>query len=90
MKSSPYTEPKSYAFNCAPRCGAKTRRGTACQAPAVKDKSRCRLHGCGKGSGAPRGNKNALKHGNTTGEVKAFRQEVRQTLKVSNELSKMV
>jgi hypothetical protein len=29
----------------APRCGAKTRRGTSCQAHAIKDKRRCRLHG---------------------------------------------
>jgi hypothetical protein len=27
-----------------PRCGARTRRGTACQAPAMRN-GRCRLHG---------------------------------------------
>ena len=27
------------------RCGAKTRRGTACQRPANKGNGRCRLHG---------------------------------------------
>ena len=27
------------------RCGAKTRRGTACQRPANKNNGRCRLHG---------------------------------------------
>ena len=27
------------------RCGAKTRRGTACQRPASKKNGRCRLHG---------------------------------------------
>ena len=27
------------------RCGAKTRRGTACQRPANKKTGRCRLHG---------------------------------------------
>src|SRR6266567_7721908 len=31
-------------FSKAPRCGAKTRRGTACQCPAMKN-GRCRLHG---------------------------------------------
>ena len=46
----------------SPRCGAKTRSGKPCQAPAVKEKKRCRMHG-GKGSGALRGNQNALKHG---------------------------
>ena len=33
------------------RCGAKTRRGTACLKPALKGKTRCPLHG-GKASGA--------------------------------------
>ena len=33
------------------RCGAKTRRGTACLKPALKGKTRCQLHG-GKASGA--------------------------------------
>ena len=28
----------------APRCGARTRRGTACQAPAMPN-GRCRMHG---------------------------------------------
>ncbi|WP_422110923.1 HGGxSTG domain-containing protein [Erythrobacter longus] len=46
----------------APRCLAKTRKGTACQSPAVKGSKRCRMHG-GKGSGAPKGNSNALMHG---------------------------
>ena len=29
----------------SPRCGARTRKGTACQAPAVAGKRRCRMHG---------------------------------------------
>jgi len=56
----------------SPRCGARTRRGTACRAPAVFGKGRCRMHGGAKGSGAPKENKNALKHGTYTRE--AFRQ----------------
>ena len=32
------------------RCGAKTRRGTACLKPALKNKTRCQLHG-GKSTG---------------------------------------
>lgn len=46
----------------APRCGAKTRRGTSCQSPAVQGKKRCRMHG-GTNPGAPKGNRNAWKHG---------------------------
>ena len=37
-------------FSKAPRCGAKTRRGTPCQCPAMAGKRRCRLHG-GKSTG---------------------------------------
>ena len=32
------------------RCLAKTRRGTPCQNPAIKERSRCKLHG-GKSTG---------------------------------------
>ena len=32
------------------RCGAKTRAGGACQNPAIKNRSRCKLHG-GKSTG---------------------------------------
>ena len=44
------------------RCGASTRSGAPCRAPAVAGAHRCRMHG-GKGSGAPAGNRNAVKHG---------------------------
>jgi len=37
----------------APRCGAKTRKGGSCQAPCVRGKKRCRLHG-GNNPGRPR------------------------------------
>jgi glucans biosynthesis protein len=49
-------------MNEAPRCGARTRAGTPCQAPAISGKARCRMHG-GKKSGAPKGNRNAFSHG---------------------------
>jgi len=45
------------------RCGALTRAGGLCRAPAVKDKLRCRKHGGAAGVGAPMGNRNARKHG---------------------------
>jgi hypothetical protein len=50
----------------SPRCGARTRSGTPCRSPAVKGKTRCRMHGGAKGTGAPPGNQNALKHGTYT------------------------
>jgi hypothetical protein len=70
----------------SPRCGAQTRRGTSCQAPAVKGKKRCRMHGGAAGSGAPKGNKNALKHGLQTREALAFNQHVRQLLRAGKKL----
>ncbi|WP_366930070.1 HGGxSTG domain-containing protein [uncultured Sphingomonas sp.] len=56
----------------APRCLARTRSGTPCQSPAVRGKRRCRMHG-GTNPGAPRGNRNALKHGLRTAEVVQLR-----------------
>jgi hypothetical protein len=47
----------------APRCGARTRAGGACQCPAVRGRTRCRIHG-GLSPGAPRGERNGnFKHG---------------------------
>jgi hypothetical protein len=45
------------------RCGAATRHGKPCRAPAVAGRKRCRMHGGATGSGAPKGNQNAFKHG---------------------------
>ncbi|WP_311925022.1 HGGxSTG domain-containing protein [Microvirga sp. 3-52] len=59
------------------RCGATTRSGTACLAPAVRGKTRCRMHGGAKGSGAPIGNQNALKDGLHTQEAIEDRKALR-------------
>ena len=53
----------------SPRCGAKTRSGEPCKAPAARGKQRCRMHGGAKGSGAPIGNQNAIKSGLYTREA---------------------
>lgn len=52
------------------RCLARTRQGksTFCQARKVTGKKRCRMHG-GTSDGAPKGNKNAFKHGRYSREV---------------------
>ena len=65
------------------RCGAKTRSGRPCQAPAVNGKKRCRMHGGAKGSGAPKGNQNALKHGLYTREAIAERKALRDLIGAS-------
>ena len=69
-------------MNLAPRCLAKTRRATLCQSPAIRGKKRCRLHGGAKGSGAPKGNKNALKHGKYTSKSLKTRNERKQYYKI--------
>ena len=54
----------------APRCLARTRRGTPCQSPAVTGKTRCRMHGGAAGSGAPKGRRNGkYRHGGFTTEA---------------------
>jgi len=68
------------------RCGAKSRSGKACRSPAVAGKKRCRMHGGAPGSGAPRGNKNALKHGRYTREAIEERQQLRALLRQSRSL----
>jgi hypothetical protein len=68
------------------RCGAKTRKGTPCQAPAVSGKARCRMHGGAQGSGAPIGNQNALKHGMYTSESLAFHKHIQALLRDGEKL----
>jgi hypothetical protein len=75
-------------MRASPRCGAKTRKGTTCEAPAVSGKARCRMHGGARGSGAPKGNKNALKTGAHTAEMKAFQLEMREIAQESREFLK--
>jgi uncharacterized protein YjcR len=70
----------------SPRCGAKTRQGTPCRAPAVKGKKRCRMHGGAQGSGAPRGNQNALKHGAFTKEALERRGAMRDLIREARKL----
>ena len=65
----------------SPRCGARTRRGTPCQAPAVSGRARCRMHGGAKGSGAPPGNRNALKHGEYTRQAIEERRQLRAMIR---------
>ncbi len=67
------------------RCGARTRKGRPCQAPAVSGRVRCRKHGGAKGSGAPIGNTNALKHGMYTKAALKERQALRSLIREMEE-----
>jgi len=70
-------------MNRITRCGARTRSGTPCRSPAVRGKRRCRMHGGAAGSGAPIGNKNALRHGHYTAEAIAERLALAALIRVS-------
>jgi hypothetical protein len=65
----------------APRCRARTRRGSPCQSPAMKN-GRCRMHG-GLSPGAPKGNK----HARFTADAIARRREIRELLRAMKALS---
>jgi hypothetical protein len=67
-------------MQASPRCGARTRNGTACRAPALRGKTRCRMHGGALGSGAPIGNGNAVKQGFFNREAFEERKFVRTIL----------
>lgn len=74
----------------SPRCGAKTRQGTPCRSPIVSGKKRCRMHGGAEGSGAPKGNKNALKHGYYTNEAIAERKRIAALIREATEFLKEI
>ena len=57
-------------------CGAKTRRGTSCQSFTMPN-GRCRMHG-GTSPGAPKGNRNAWKHGKYSAGSKAIARFIRE------------
>ncbi|WP_370160928.1 HGGxSTG domain-containing protein [Limimaricola soesokkakensis] len=63
------------------RCGARTRKGTPCQAPAVAGKARCPMHGGAAGSGAPKDNRNAMKQCQYMREVRAAEAYLREILR---------
>jgi uncharacterized protein YjcR len=48
------------------------------------------MHGGAAGSGAPKGNQNALKHGMFTKEMKAERAHVRELIAESKELLRRI
>ena len=67
--------------NQPPPCGAKTRSGRPCRSLPVTRRTRCRMHGGAAGSGAPRGNKNALKSGLYTREAIEEHRQLRTLMR---------
>jgi hypothetical protein len=77
--------PMHLALHLAPRCTARSKRsGKPCRAPAVRGFDVCRMHGAG--GGAPFGNRNALKHGQYTGEAMALRRELAELVREARRL----
>jgi hypothetical protein len=70
----------------SPRCGAKTRSGGSCRSPAMRGKRRGRMHGGTPGSGAPRRNQNARRHGLFTREAITERKEIGALLREAQKL----
>lgn len=66
------------------RCGAFTRKQKLCQSAAMLN-GRCRMHG-GLSPGAPKGNKNALKHGRYTAGATERRRELAALIRAARTL----
>ena len=70
------------SLRLAARCGAKTRGGTPCMRARARGRTRCKLHGGAKGSGAPAGERNGnFKHGLFTGENITQRERINSLLR---------
>ena len=67
----------------ARRCGARTHSGRPCRNHPIRRRQRCRLHGGAPGTGAPRGNGNAVKHGRTTAAALASRRAIARLIRAS-------
>ena len=77
-------------FLRAPRCGARTRRGSACACPAMRN-GRCRLHGgLSTGpkttAGLKRSRRARWKHGAFSREARQLRADARQRRRWFKEL----
>src|SRR5215216_517394 len=76
--------------NASPRCGARTRRGTRCQGPAMKN-GRCRMHGgTSTGPRTPEGlersRKANWKHGRYSAEARASRREAAVAMRLLRQI----
>jgi glucans biosynthesis protein len=79
-------EMTDYPMNRSPRCGARTRGGAPCRAPALRNKKRCRLHG-GWSPGAPRNELHPnFKGGKYSQEGKALVRRLKAMAKVGEVL----
>ena len=81
--------PAHLPIHLSPRCGAKTRRGSSCCAPAMPN-GRCRMHG-GASPGAPKGERNGMfKHGRYTNEAIAERHELSAWIRAMRDMAEEI
>ena len=78
-------------LSSAPRCGARARKGTPCQCPAMRN-GRCRLHGGlstgpTTAAGLARSKRARWKHGQFSAEAKQEAAHFRQLLRECTELA---
>ena len=81
------TELRLSLMRQAPRCGARNRAGKPCEAPAVKAKKRCRMHG-GTNPGAPEGPRNGnWRHGLRSRQHAEMKRQIRELLREARDLA---
>jgi hypothetical protein len=74
----------SLPMHQALRCHAKSKRsGLQCRAPAVRGYAVCRMHGAG--GGAPKGNRNAIKHGEFAAKALALKRDIHALARMTRE-----
>jgi uncharacterized protein YjcR len=74
----------SLPMHQALRCHAKSKRsGLKCQAPAVRGSSVCRMHGAA--GGAPKGNRNAIKHGDFSTDGLTLKRQISALARMARE-----
>ena len=84
MRGKDGEQPHALPMHLASRCCAKSKRsGLQCRAPAVRGYAVCRMHGAG--GGAPRGNRNAVKHGEFAAETLALKREIQALARMARE-----
>jgi len=74
MFNSNLRSPEDGGETC--RCGARLRQGGTCPLPPAPGKRRCFQHGGARGIGAPKGSRNARKHGFFDREAIAERRRI--------------
>lgn len=73
-----------------PRCGARLRQGGRCALPPAAGKRRCFQHGGARGIGAPKGSRNAWKHGVYSREEIAERRRISDFIRACLETLRVV